>query len=235
MKPRPLFQSFNYAIDGVIYVLRTQRNMRVHFAIAAFVLTLSLVLGVSGTQFMLLLVAIGLVLISELINTAIESAIDITTNTYDPLAKIAKDVAAAAVLISTIVSITIGYLIFFPKLNSFSFATLNKVRQSPIHVTAIALFLVIIIVLAAKAWTRTGTWLRGGWPSGHSALAGSLFTAIALLSRNAILATLAFIMAILVFQSRMEARFHTYLQIIAGGLIGVLVTVIIFQVFLVGK
>lgn len=232
MRSRPLFQSFNYAIDGIIYVLRTQRNMRIHFAIAAAVLTISLFLGVDSIQFMLLLVAISLVLISELLNTAVESAIDITTNTYDPLAKIAKDVAAASVLISAIVSVTIGYLVFYPKLIAVSLRTLNRVRQTPIHVTAIALFLVIIAVIAAKAWTRTGTWLRGGWPSGHSALAGSLFTAIALLSRKPLPATLAFIMALLVFQSRMEARFHSYLQVIAGGLIGVLVTVIIFQLFL---
>lgn len=231
MKQRPLFQSFNFAIDGVIYVLRTQRNMRIHFGVAAIILALSLVVGIRSTEFILLLVAIGLVLISELLNTAIESAIDITTNAYDPLAKIAKDVAAAAVLVSTLIAVTIGYMIFFSKLNSFSLATVDRVRRSPIHVTAITLFLVIIIVIAAKAWTKSGSWLRGGWPSGHSALAGSLFTAIALISRNAILATLAFIMAILVFQSRMEARFHSYSQILAGGFIGVLVTVLIFQLF----
>lgn len=231
MKQRPLFQSFNFAIDGVIYVLRTQRNMRIHFGVAAVILALSLVVGVRSTEFILLLIAIGLVLISELLNTAIESAIDITTNTYDPLAKIAKDVAAAAVLISTLVAVTIGYMIFFSRLNSFSLSTIDRVRRSPIHVTAITLFLVIIVVIAAKAWTKSGSWLRGGWPSGHSALAGSLFAAITLISRNAILATLAFIMAILVFQSRMEARFHSYSQILAGGFIGVLVTVLIFQLF----
>lgn len=232
MKARPIFQSFNYAIDGIVYVLRTQRNMRIHFSIAALVLLFSLALGVESTQFIILTIAIALVIISELFNTAIESAIDVTTNTYDPLAKIAKDVAAGAVLVSTIVAVTIGYLIFFPKLNSFTLSTLNRVRQSPIHVTAIALFIVIIVVMSAKARTGTGSWLRGGWPSGHSAVAGSLFTAMALISRNALLATLAFIMALLVFQSRREARFHSVFQIMAGGLIGVLVTIIIFQLFL---
>ena len=231
MKTQPLFRSFNYAIDGVIYVLRTQRNMRVHLAIAALVLLLSLVLGVDSIQFIILLIVIALVIISELFNTAIESAIDVTTNTYDPLAQIAKDVAAAAVLVSTLVAVTAGYLIFFPKLNSFTLRTLDQVRQSPIHVTAIALILVIIMVMWTKSRTMTGTWLRGGWPSGHSAIAGSLFTAIALISKNALLATLALLMAFLVFQSRREAKFHSALQIVSGGLIGVLITVIIFQLF----
>ena len=231
MKTQPLFRSFNYAIDGVIYVLRTQRNMRIHLIVAALVLLLSLVLGVDTIQFIILMIAIALVIVSELFNTAIESAIDITTNTYDPLAKIAKDVAAAAVLISTLVAVTVGYLIFFPKLNSFTLTTLDRVRQSPIHVTAIALILVVISVMWAKARTKTGTWLRGGWPSGHSAIAGALFTAIALISKSALLATLALIMALLVFQSRREAKFHSVLQIASGGLIGVLITVIIFQIF----
>ncbi len=231
MKKQPLFRSFNYAIDGVVYVLRTQRNMRVHLVVAVSVLLLSLILGVDSIQFIILMIAIALVIISEFFNTAIESAIDITTNTYDPLAKIAKDVAAAAVLVSTLVAVTVGYLIFFPKLNSFSLNTLERVRQSPIHLTAIALILVIIAVMWAKAKTKTGTWLRGGWPSGHSAVAGSLFASIAMISKNALLATLALIMALLVFQSRREAKFHSVLQIISGGLIGVLITVIIFQLF----
>jgi len=231
MKKQPLFRSFNYAIDGVVYVLRTQRNMRIHLIVAALVLILSLVLGVESNQFMILIIAIALVIVSEYFNTAIESAIDVTTNTYDPLAMIAKDVAAAAVLISSLVAVIVGYIIFFPKLNSFSLNSLDRVTQSPIHITAIALILVIIVVMWAKAMTKTGTWLRGGWPSGHSAVAGSLFTAIAIISENALLATLALIMALLVFQSRREAKFHSVLQIASGGLIGVLITVIIFQLF----
>ncbi|HEX21684.1 MAG TPA: phosphatase PAP2 family protein, partial [Actinobacteria bacterium] len=214
------------------YVLRTQRNMKVHFIVAAAVLGISLILNVSGTQFMLLLIVIAMVLVSELINTAIESAVDITTSAYDPLAKVAKDVAAASVMVSVFAAVVVGYLIFYPRLNSLTFRTLHRVRQSPLNVTAISLFIVLIAVFAAKAWTRSGTWLRGGWPSGHSALAGALFTAIALISRQALLATLAFIMALLVFQSRKEARFHSYLEILSGAAIGILITLLIFQLFL---
>src|SRR3990172_13075224 len=157
---------------------------------------------------MLLVFAVSMVIASELVNSAIEAVIDVTTTSFDPMAKIAKDVAASAVLVSSLAALIIGYLIFYPKLNSVSWQTLNRVRQSPIHVTTIALLLVIIGVIAAKAWTRTGTWLRGGWPSGHAAIAGSLLTAIALISQNPLLATLALIMALLVMQARMEAKFH---------------------------
>lgn len=231
MKKRPLLESFNYAIDGLIHVLRTQRNMRIHFLAGGFVLTLSLFLGVTTTQFALLIFAITMVIVAELINTAIEATIDVTTTSYDPVAKVAKDVAAAAVLVAALAAVIIAYIIFFPKLNPLTFTTLNKIRQSSIHLTTIALILVIMAVIAAKAWTQTGTWLRGGWPSGHAALAGCLFTAITFITRSALAATLSFLMALLVFQSRREAKFHSGLQIIAGSLIGMLITVIVFQLF----
>jgi diacylglycerol kinase (ATP) len=231
MKKRPLLESFNYAIDGLIYVLRSQRNMRIHFFVGSLVFALGLAVGLSTVQFGLIIFAVALVIVAELINTAIEAAIDVTTSSYDPMAKIAKDVAAAAVLLAALAAVIIAYLIFFPKLNPLTFATLNKIRQSPIHLTTIALILVIMAVIAAKAWTRTGTWLRGGWPSGHAALAGCLFTAITFITRSALAATLSFIMALLVFQSRREAKFHSGLQILAGSLIGILITVIVFQLF----
>lgn len=209
--------------------------MRIHFIAATIVLVASLILGVGKVQFMILLFAVALVMASELLNTAIETAIDITTTTYDPLARIAKDAAAAAVLVSSVVAVAIGYLIFYSRLNRASLAALTRVRQSPIHLTMIALFLVIILVIGAKAYTKTGSYLRGGWPSGHAALAGSLFTAITLISGSQLMATLAMIMALLVFESRMEAKFHTYTQIVAGAVIGLLVTTLVFQIFYIGR
>lgn len=231
MKKRPLLESFNYAIDGLIYVLRSQRNMRIHFLVGSLVFALGLAVGLSTVQFGLIIFAVALVIVAELINTAIEATIDVTTSSYDPMAKIAKDVAAAAVLVAALAAVIIAYIIFFPKLNPLTLTTLNVIRQSPIHLTTIALILVVMAVIAAKAWTRTGTWLRGGWPSGHAALAGCLFTAITFVTRSALAATLSFIMALLVFQSRREAKFHSSLQILAGSLIGILITVIVFQLF----
>ena len=232
MKGLPLFKSFNYSIDGLIYVLRTQRNMRIHFFAAAFILALSLVVGVTNLQFIILIFAVAMVIGAELMNTAIEAVIDMTTTSFDPTAKVAKDVASAAVLVAAVAAGVVGYIIFYPKLTEASWATLNRVRQTPIHITTISLLFVIILVIAAKAWTRTGTWVRGGWPSGHAALAGSLLMSIALLSRDSILTTLALILSALVLQSRVEAKFHTWAQIAAGGLIGILSTVVIFQLFL---
>ena len=115
-RPRPsVLESFNNAIEGVVHVLRTQRNMRIHFAIAVVVLAVAAAVGVSKLELVALLLAIAFVLVAEMINTAIESAIDVSTTAFDPMAKLAKDIAAGAVLISSVNAVAIGYLVFAGK------------------------------------------------------------------------------------------------------------------------
>ena len=111
-----IVQSFNFAFEGIIYVLRTQRNMRIHFALAALVLILGLAVGVSKLELLALIVGISFVLIAEMLNTALEAAIDIATTSFDPLAKIAKDVTAGMVLIAAIAAVLVGLLVLGPPL-----------------------------------------------------------------------------------------------------------------------
>ncbi len=89
-----LLESFNFAFEGVIHVLRTQRNMRIHFGIAAAVLIAAVALGVGRIELIALMIAISFVLIAEMINSALEAGIDVATTSFDPLAKLAKDIAA---------------------------------------------------------------------------------------------------------------------------------------------
>ena len=118
-----LIESFNYAIEGVIHVLRTHRNMRIHFAVAIVVLVAAVWKGVSRFELIALLLAIAFVLIAEMINSAIEQAVDLATTSFDPLAKLAKDIAAGAVLIATINAIAIGYLVFSHAITSRTVST----------------------------------------------------------------------------------------------------------------
>ena len=110
-----LIDSFNYAFEGIIHVLRTQRNLRIHFLIAIVVIGAAVALGVQRLELIALLLAIAFVLVAEMVNTAIEGAIDVSTTSFDPNAKLAKDVAAGAVLISAVTAIAIGYLVFAPR------------------------------------------------------------------------------------------------------------------------
>jgi diacylglycerol kinase (ATP) len=228
-----ILESFNYAFEGVIHVLRTQRNLRIHFAIAAAVLAVAVVVGVTRFELIALLLAIAFVLIAEMINTAIEHTIDVATTSFDPMAKLAKDIAAGAVLIASVNAVAIGYLVFAHRVGDRSTRVLDRVRDVPITLTLIALVLTIIVVIATKALTGRGTPLRGGLPSGHAALAfaGWMAATYAVGDSNHqfLISSLTLIMALLVAQTRVESGVHSALEVAYGGALGALVTLVVFQ------
>jgi diacylglycerol kinase (ATP) len=230
-----LIESFNWAFEGIIHVLRTQRNMRIHFAIAVAVLVAGLAIDVSRLELIALLLAISFVLIAEMINTAIEGAIDVATTSFDPMAKLAKDIAAGAVLIATVNAVAIGYLVFSGEVANRSARVLDRLRNAPAKLTIIALVVVVIVVIATKAISGRGTPLRGGLPSGHAAVAFAGWVAATYVLSNSehrfLVSTLTFIMALLVAQTRVESGVHSTLEVAYGGLLGALVTLVLFQVF----
>ena len=140
-----LLESFNFAFEGVIHVLRTQRNMRIHFAIAAAVLIAAVAVGVGRIELIALLIVISFVLIAEMINSALEAGIDVATTSFDPLAKLAKDIAAGAVLIATVNAVAVGYLVFSDVFVNRSSRLIERLRDAPAELTVIALVLTIIL------------------------------------------------------------------------------------------
>ena len=93
MYRRGTLKSFTFAFEGIVYVLRTQRNMKIHFAVAFLVMGGSLFFDLSRTELIALMMSITFVLVTEMVNTAVEAAIDTFGTAFDPMAKIAKDVA----------------------------------------------------------------------------------------------------------------------------------------------
>lgn len=231
MKIRKLIDSFNYAISGLIYALKTQRNMKIHFIIGSIVIITSLFMDFSRIELIILFFTICLVIITEMINTAIEATVDLYTKTYHPLARIAKNVAAGTVLIASVNSIIVAYVLFFNRINPVAKNILNRVQQSPGHLTFVSLVLVIVVVIAVKSKFSVGSYMVGGMPSGHSAISFSISTAIALISEDVLVASMAFLLAFLISQSRIEGRIHTPFEVIVGGIIGTLITILIFQLY----
>ena len=228
-----LLESFNNALEGVIHVLRTQRNMRIHFLVAVVVLVAAVWVGVSKLELIALLLAIAFVFITEMINSAIEQAIDVATTSFDPLAKLAKDVAAGAVLIATVNAVAIGYLVFSSEVADRSSRLLDSLRDAPAQITLVALVLTIIVVIGTKAYTGRGTPLRGGLPSGHAAVAFAGWMAATYVitgPHRFLISSLTFIMALLVAQTRVETGVHSALEVTYGGLLGALITLVVFQV-----
>ena len=164
-------RSFEHAYRGMIYAVRTQRNMRFHVVVAVVVLVASLLVGVRKLELAVLVLTILLVFVTELFNTAMEFVVDLATREYHPLAKLAKDVSAGAVLVSSVGAVLVGYLVLADDLGPLSLATLESIRRQPAHLTLVTLGVIVLIVLLGKALTRSPNSFAGGMPSGHAAVA----------------------------------------------------------------
>jgi diacylglycerol kinase len=116
VRSRNILESFRFAFSGLWYALRTQRNTRVHLAIAAVVVVLGVCLNLSYVQWAVLTLTIGFVLVSEMLNTVAETLVDLVSPGYHPLAKVVKDVTAGAVLLTAIISVVVGLLMLGPPL-----------------------------------------------------------------------------------------------------------------------
>ena len=237
-RSKSLLESFNFAFEGIIHVVRYEWNLRVHFAIALGVIIAAVAFDVTRMELIALLLAIAFVLIAEMLNSALEAVVDLVTPSVEPLAKIAKDVAAGAVLIATVTAVAIGYLVFSEAVAERSSHLLNSLSHAPADLTLVALFVTIILVIAAKALTGRGTPLRGGLPSGHAAVAFAGWMAATLILHDSghrfLISSLTFIMALLVAQTRVESGVHSTLEVAIGGVLGSLVTLTFFQLFFEG-
>lgn len=230
MAKTKIVDSFNYAIEGIIYVLKSQRNMRVHFLSAVLLLLLGIYLNVSRIEFLILLTAIAFVLFAEMVNTAIEYTINLASKTVNPIARIVKDVSAGAVLLSAVNGLIVVYIIFSRHLNIPFESMVVRIKQSPWHLTFIALIVVLSLVIVGKVFSHSGTPVRGGMPSGHAALAFCIWTTILFSTANNFIVILAFILAFLVARSRMTNDIHNIWEILSGALLGVLATTLVFQI-----
>lgn len=225
MRLKNPLNGFKYAIEGVIHVFRTQRHMRFHFLTMVMVLLVSLVFGLRKEEVLVLLFTITLVLVAEMFNTAVEAVVDLVTQHYHPLAKFAKDIAAGAVLIATINALAVGFLLFFGGNRWTAFSETVHVRQPPEVPTIllIGFILLMIYLIMGKVAGGKGKMWKGGVVSGHSALGFFFAVTILFLSRNYAVATLAFIMAALIAQSRVEGGIHSLREVVAGALLAIFV------------
>jgi diacylglycerol kinase (ATP) len=230
-----LLTSFNFAFDGIVHALRTERNMWIHFGIAALVLIAALFFALTRLEVIALLVAISFVVITEMFNTAIEHVVDLVTDEDDPRARVAKDVSAGAVLVAAVNAVAVAYLVFYDKITSVPYTILSQLRGSPIDVTVIALVLVILAAIALKALTHRGTAFHGGLPSVHAAVAFGTWVAITFLASGTTFAlpisAVTLFLALLVAQSRVQAKIHSLTEVAAGAALGIAITALLFRIW----
>jgi diacylglycerol kinase (ATP) len=225
---RKFWDAFNNAFNGIMYATRTQPNMRVHLTVALLVLIAALMLRLERDYVVGLIVIVALVLGLELVNTSVETVVDMLTDEHHPLAKAAKDTAAGAVLVASIAAIIVGYLVFYQGIINGGQRVFTAVASVPTNIAFVGLAVVAIFTVFAKSWTGRGTALRGGAISGHAALAFAAATLLAFFYQRPLAALLGYFVAFLAAQARVEAKIHTPGEATAGGLLGTVAALAIY-------
>lgn len=235
LKNDNFIEACNNAVNGIIYAATTQRNIRIQLVLAVIIMMLSLFYGLNTTEFLCLVFAVFMVIFAEMINTAIETVVDLFVDVYHPKAKIAKDVAAGAVVLAACNALVVGYFIFFNKENikAISDSIFNNMVKSPTHLAFVAILLVIIAVIAVKASCsrkkQRGELIKEGFvPSGQTAIAFAALTAIWINSRNIITFSLALVLSILIAGNRLYNNARTKAEVAFGACMGILIVILVY-------
>jgi diacylglycerol kinase (ATP) len=221
----------NDAINGILQATRTQRHLKFHLVAAFSVLLFSFAIGLDKYEFALIALITLVVIVAEMFNSALEAAVDLAAPEFRELAGRAKDVAAGAVLISAIGALVIGYLVLGPHIAGVFSGNYSIPRHSAGNIAVLAVIIIMLMVILIKAHFGRGNPLRGGFPSGHTASAFSLWISLLHASADAWLIGLGFLGAALVAVGRLRHRIHGWRDILFGALLGSAVTLVLFKVF----
>lgn len=227
-----IFRPFKVAMSGIIFTFKTQRHMRFHLYVVLIVILLGIMVNLGLREMLVLLFTISLVLVAEMFNSAIEATVDLVSPSYHPLAKFAKDIAAGAVLITTIIALVVGSLMMLGEsrwetlklsLTSEGFGFLGIVPRLILG----GLLLFVVVVVGKGIGTR-GQVLQGGLVSGHAAFGFFFATSIVFVTDNAVAAGIGLLLAAIIAQSRFEAKFHTIFELTLGAAVGVILALVVF-------
>ncbi len=232
-KPRSTLDSFHHAFEGLYHVFKTQASMRIQSVFVVLVLIAAWGFGVDHIELLHLLLPMIMVLVAEVVNTAIEGLIDVQVDGYDERARIIKDVAAAAVLISAIYAVLAGVLIFAHNESFLAFCRFppefpSRPHLGPLQIVLIGMLLLAVIIVWIKRATGWRSFLTGGVVSGHTALGFMIAGSIALVTQSPAVSALALALALLLAQSRLQADIHKLSEVALGALLGTLLALMLF-------
>lgn len=233
LKNHSFIDAWKNAFNGIIYATTTQNNIKRQLIIAVIVVIVSLFFNLSRAEFLCFLFTIVLIIFAEMVNTAIETVVDLYVDVYHPKAKIAKDVAAGGVVITTINAIIVAYFLFFDKMADIGLAFLENVTSNPVHLTFAIMVIVIIAMLALIAYAKTNkhkTLNAKLVPSGHAAIGFAANTLIWLLTDNIVILMLSLVISILLVESRMAAKEHTLAEIIFSSCFGTVLVLVLYGI-----
>ena len=230
---RDFVAPFRVAVTGIVHTFKTQRHMRIHLYVTLTVVLVAVLLKLRMREVLVLFFMISSVLVAEMFNSAIEAVVDLVSPNFHPLAKHAKDIAAGAVLVSTMMAIAAGALVAFGDESWERLRITLTAEGFGLPIVArlmIGSILLFCIVIIGKGLGKRGAVLKGGLVSGHAAFGFFFALAIPFITDNILASTIAILLAMIIAQSRYEAKIHTIGELVLGGTVGSILALILFGV-----
>lgn len=226
-----LLGPFKVALSGIVFTFKTQRHMRFHIYTMIVVMLLGLFVNLGIREVLVLLFTISFVVVAEMFNSAIEAVVDLVSPSYHPLAKFAKDIAAGAVLITTMIAIVVGALLILGE-NRWETLKVNLTSTGfglgPAPRLILGSLVVFGAVVVGKGLGKRGQVLKGGLVSGHAAYAFFFAVAVPFIVDNALASGIAILLACIVAQSRYEAKIHSMFELVLGAGVGTVLALAVF-------
>lgn len=224
-------EALSCAIEGILVASKTERHLRFHLYSAAALLVVCFTFGINKWEFIILTTMATIVITAELFNSAVESMVDIISPHKQDGARIAKDVAAGAVLVPSVVSLIAAYFILKPYVLDFYLNGIRIARHSGGDIAVTAVIICMIFVVILKSHLGQDHPLKGGMPSGHSAIAFSICVSSTVIFGNIPVFIVSFILALLIALSRIIVQAHLFKEVFAGAVLGSVVTLVLFKMF----
>ncbi len=233
-KNKSLVGAMRYALNGIIHAFKTERNLRIDYIIGALVLVCSLFFDFSKTEMICLILTIGFVIFSEMINTTVEYIVDLITQEYNENAKAAKDIAAGGVLISGGISVIVAYFLFVDKLSHASTTMLTSILSSRAHLLVTILFVLVLLTVVIKGiMNKKKENYVEAFPSTRVAVSFALSIYLYIITKSFLVGGIALFLAFMISSLKKEKDNVSYLHLIFSALLGILVVLTVYHISLV--
>jgi diacylglycerol kinase (ATP) len=225
------FDSANAATEGILEAAKNHRHVKFHLLVAFVVLFGCFLIGIEKFEFIAIALITLLVIVAEMFNSALEVVVDLKSPEKNEKARIAKDIAAGAVLITAVGALIVGYLILWPYFLRIIHEGFWIAKHYAENIAVLAVIIIMILVVMLKAYLGKGHPLKGGCPSGHTAVVFSMWISLTYISTSAVVWIVGLVIALLVTASRLLKNIHSLLDIVVGAALGILTTITLFWIF----
>lgn len=232
-KNKTFFSSSKNALNGIIHMFKTERNLRLDYILGGGVFILSLFFNFTKAEYACLILTVGFVIFSEMINTAVEYVVNLITKEYNEDAKIAKDIAAGGVLFSSMCAVAVAYFLFIDKIRLASTKILTAVLDSKTHMLVTILFIVLLLSVILKGiFSKKNTNYVKAFPSSRVMISFALTTYLFIITKSLLVTGISTILCIFISSFKTQKDNVRLIYVILSALMGILLVLIIYQLTL---